>query len=61
MTAVGLHAFEVPFMHRPIDVRVDPRSGDLLVVDFGEFEMKDGGGLEARAGSGAVHRVRLDS
>jgi glucose/arabinose dehydrogenase len=53
----SLHLLEVPAMHRPIDVRVDPRTGDLLVLDFGRFEMHDSGGVDAQAGSGVVRRV----
>jgi glucose/arabinose dehydrogenase len=45
-----------PF-HRPIDVQV---YGDALyVLDFGAFEMLPGGGVEARAGTGALWRVPL--
>ena len=48
-----------PF-RRPIDVRVHPRDGAVYVLDFGEFEMGPGG-VEARAGSGALWKVPLEA
>jgi glucose/arabinose dehydrogenase len=57
----SLHALSlgsVPF-HRPIDVRVDPAGESVYVLDFGEFEMVAGGGVAARAGSGALWKVPL--
>lgn len=42
---------------RPIDVQFGPHDNALFVLDFGEFEMTDGGGLEAQAGSGRVWRL----
>lgn len=44
-----------PF-HRPIDVRIDPSGEAVYVLDFGEFEMVPGG-VEARAGSGALWKI----
>lgn len=44
-----------PF-RRPIDVKVHPRDGAVYVLDFGEFEMGPGG-VEARAGSGALWKL----
>jgi hypothetical protein len=44
-------------VHRPIDVRVHPGTGEAWVLDFGEFELH-AGGMRARAGSGAVWRFR---
>ncbi len=48
----------VPAVHRPIDVRVHPATGEAWVLDFGEFELRPGGGMHARPGSGAVWRFR---
>ena len=47
----------VPPVHRPIDVRVHPGTGEAWVLDFGEFEL-GAGGMRARPGSGAVWRFR---
>jgi glucose/arabinose dehydrogenase len=47
-----------PFL-RPIDVVTTP-DGGLLVVDFGHFEMKGLGRLEATCGSGALWKITLD-
>ena len=47
-----------PF-RRPIDVKVHPRDGAVYVLDFGEFEMGPGG-VEARAGSGALWKLPLE-
>jgi glucose/arabinose dehydrogenase len=47
-----------PFV-RPIDVVATP-DGQLLVVDFGHFEMLGERGLEARRGSGKLWKIRLD-
>jgi glucose/arabinose dehydrogenase len=46
-----------PFV-RPIDVVAAP-DGDLLVVDFGHFEMLGEGRLDATPGSGALWKIRL--
>jgi glucose/arabinose dehydrogenase len=43
---------------RPIDVRFSP-DGALHALDFGEFEMKEGGGLAARAASGGLWRLEV--
>lgn len=45
---------------RPIDVRVHPFEESVYVLDFGEFEMGFGG-VEARAGSGALWKVPLSA
>lgn len=50
----GLGRFE-----RPIDVAVAPDGRSLFVLDFGRFEMLEGGGLDADAGSGALWSVPL--
>jgi glucose/arabinose dehydrogenase len=43
---------------RPIDVVA--RDGDLMVVDFGHFEMLGAGKIDATRGSGKLWKVRLD-
>jgi glucose/arabinose dehydrogenase len=47
----------VPPLHRPIDVRFHPSTGEAWVLDFGEFELRRDG-VHARPGSGAVWRFR---
>jgi glucose/arabinose dehydrogenase len=47
-----------PFV-RPIDVVVTP-DGQLLVVDFGHFEMLGERGLEATRGSGKLWKIELN-
>ncbi len=47
-----------PFL-RPIDVVTTPDRG-LLVVDFGHFEMKGLGRIEATRGSGVLWKITLD-
>lgn len=54
------HAVETGPFERPIDVAVAPDGETLLVLDFGHFEMKAAGGLDAVAGSGRLWKVRLD-
>lgn len=44
---------------RPIDVRFHPSGDALYVLDFGSFEMLDGGGLSAEARSGKLWRCPL--
>ncbi|MDQ2888236.1 MAG: sugar dehydrogenase [Chloroflexota bacterium] len=44
-------------LNRPIDVRFGPTDGALYVLDFGYFEMREGGGLDAEPRSGKVWRV----
>lgn len=51
----SLHPFANGFL-RPIDVRFAP-DGALHVLDFGDFEMREAGGLDARASSGCVWRL----
>lgn len=48
-----------PQAERPIDVRFEPRSGLLWLLDFGHFEMLGAGGLDARRGSGALWTVDI--
>jgi glucose/arabinose dehydrogenase len=47
-------------MLRPIDVAFAP-DGSMLVVDFGAFEMRHGGGLDAEPGTGKVWRLPADA
>lgn len=52
----SMHPFAGGFS-RPIDVRFSPADGAAYVLDFGEFEMTEGGGLAARAASGGLWRL----
>lgn len=54
------HPTELGTFERPIDVAVSPDGRNLLILDFGQFEMLEGGGLEAAAGSGALWSVELN-
>lgn len=54
------HRLVVPPLHRPIDVAWDEEAAELLVLDFGRFEMEAGRGVVAGAGSGALYRIRLE-
>lgn len=46
---------------RPIDVRFHASENALYILDFGSFEMLDGGGVSAEAKSGKLWRYRLPS
>jgi glucose/arabinose dehydrogenase len=52
-----------PFLHdplaRPIDVKCDPQGHALYIVDFGQFEMKPEGGVDAVKQSGKIWRLPL--
>ncbi len=54
------HKLALPEIERPIDIAVSPDGRQLWVLDFGRFEMLKEGGIEAVAGSGAVHAALLD-
>ena len=54
------HALDLGTFDRPIDVAVCDGGRALLVLDFGHFEMREAGGLDARAGSGRLWKLRLD-
>lgn len=54
----SIHAIEAGPFRRPIDVRV--HDGAVWVLDFGEFEMGPGG-VEARAGTGALWKLPLET
>jgi hypothetical protein len=47
--------------HRPIDARFAPGTGELHVLDFGEFEMGPNGKVMARRGSGKIAVLELPS
>jgi glucose/arabinose dehydrogenase len=53
------HALPAGLFERPIDVVATP-DRQLLVVDFGHFEMLGERGLEATPGSGKVWKVKLN-
>jgi len=53
----SLHPVLAGPFHRPIDVRFHPKTQDLWVVDFGEFEMDEQRKVHARAGSGKVWSI----
>jgi glucose/arabinose dehydrogenase len=53
------HALQAGPFARPIDVVPTP-DGQLLVVDFGHFEMLGAGGLEATRGSGKLWKIMLN-
>jgi glucose/arabinose dehydrogenase len=55
----SLHAVRSGPFCRPIDVVAAP-DGGLVVVDFGQFELLGEGRIEARGGSGAVWKLRLE-
>ena len=52
-----------PFLHdplaRPIDAKFDPQGHALYIVDFGQFEMKPEGGVDAVKQSGKIWRLPL--
>jgi glucose/arabinose dehydrogenase len=53
----SLHPVATGPLQRPIDARFHPNDGSLYILDFGHFEMLEGGGLDALAGSGKVWRI----
>ena len=53
------HAFASGPFSRPIDVVPTP-DGQLLVVDFGHFELLGKGGVDATRGSGTLWNVSVD-
>jgi len=46
---------------RPIDVHFDPKGEALFILDFGQFEMKEGGGIAAESNSGKLWRLPVKS
>ncbi len=55
----SLHRVSAASFLRPIDVRAHPKTGDVHVLDFGWFEMGEGGSLTARARTGALWRLAV--
>lgn len=55
----SLHPFVQAGLLRPIDVRFSASESALYILDFGSFEMLDGGGVSAEAKSGKLWRYRL--
>jgi hypothetical protein len=58
MTTWTMRQIALPELSRPIDVRFEPHSADLYVLDFGRFEMETERGVVAEADSGALWRIR---
>ena len=54
------HPLDLGTFERPIDVAACDGGRSLLVLDFGRFEMRAAGGLDAEAGSGRLWKIRLD-
>ncbi len=48
--------FEGP-LHRPIDIRFHPVTGEMYILDFGRFEMDAERGVVAEAATGSLWRV----
>ena len=48
-------------LHRPIDVRFDPRGDALYILDFGQFEMQEAGGIIAEPHSGKIWRIPVNT
>jgi len=55
----SLHPVVTGPLARPIDVRFDPVGEMLYMLDFGRFEMREGGGVAAEAKSGRLWRLQL--
>lgn len=55
----SLHPVVTESLARPIDVRFGPLDNGLYVLDFGLFEMRDEGSVNAEAKSGKLWRLRL--
>ncbi|MDT4956115.1 MAG: hypothetical protein QOJ02_4253 [Acidobacteriota bacterium] len=55
----SLHPFIQAGLLRPIDVRFSASESALYILDFGSFEMLDGGSVSAEAKSGKLWRYRL--
>jgi glucose/arabinose dehydrogenase len=55
----SVRVFAQQHFARPIDVRFSPQSGELHVLDFGEFEMGPQGRVMARRGSGRLAAVEV--
>jgi glucose/arabinose dehydrogenase len=55
----SLHPFVQDRLSRPIDVCFNAAENALYILDFGNFEMRDNGAVEAAANSGRLWRCRL--
>lgn len=55
----SLHPFVQDKLLRPIDVRFSPAEPALYILDFGNFEMRDSGAVNAKAKSGKLWRCQL--
>lgn len=55
----SLHAWQSEELHRPIDVCFHPRSGELYILDFGEYEVDASASTHGVASSGRLWRMRL--
>ncbi len=55
----SLHPLVHDGLSRPIDVCFNAADNALYILDFGNFEMRDNGAVDARANSGKVWRYRL--
>lgn len=55
----SLHPLVQEGLSRPIDVGFSPAENALYILDFGNFEMRDHGAVEAIAKSGKLLRYRL--
>lgn len=53
------HPLDLGRFDRPIDVIAADGGESLIVLDFGHFEMREAGALDARAGSGRLWKLRL--
>jgi glucose/arabinose dehydrogenase len=52
-----MHSFVQDKLLRPIDVRFNAVDGELYILDFGNFEMLEGGGLTADPETGKIWRL----
>lgn len=52
-----MHPFVQDGLLRPIDVQFHATENALYILDFGAFEMLDGGGVSAEPGTGKIWRV----
>jgi glucose/arabinose dehydrogenase len=57
----SLHTILTDMLERPIDVKFDPSGSAIYILDFGHFEMRENGGLDAEARSGKVWRVPVSN
>jgi len=57
----SLHAVASGPFSRPIDVKFDPSGNELYVLDFGQFEMRDGGRVSAEPKSGKLWRLPVSA